>query len=143
MNPWNCALLITGAGAIGGAVNALLTDGGIVTPRVMRGIFYPGFITNIFIGALSAFSSWAFYGSGAGINIANISDQSSISLHFSALAGAFFVGVAGSKWLASEVDKKLFKESVKMVGAKSMPPEACDKLVQGSALQILERVEKV
>jgi len=51
------------------------------------------------------------------------------------------VGVAGSKWLASEVDKRLFKESVKVAGAKNLTPEECDKIVQGSAMEILERVE--
>jgi len=141
MNPWTCALLITVAGAIGGAVNALLTDRGIVTPRIMRGILYPGFFSNLLIGAFSAFSSWALYGSGAGIDIAVTAERAQISLHFSALAGAFLVGVAGSKWLASEVDKRLFKESVKVAGAKNLTPEECDKIVQGSAMEILERVE--
>jgi hypothetical protein len=141
MNPWICALLITVAGAIGGAINALLTDGGIVKPRIKRGIFYPVFFTNLFIGAFSAFSSWAFYGSGAGIDIAHTGERAQLSLHFSALAGAFLVGVAGSKWLANEVEKRLFKESVKVAGTKNLTPEECDKLVRGSALEILERVE--
>src|SRR5262249_15741397 len=105
MNPWICASLITGAGAVGGAINALITDGGIVRPHIKRGILYPGFISNLFIGAFSAFGSWAFYGSGAGIDVAQTTERAQISLHFSALAGAFFVGVAGSKWLANVVEK--------------------------------------
>ena len=120
MNPWICILLITGAGAIGGAVNALLTDGGIVKPHIKRGILYPGFFSNLLIGAFSAFSSWAFYGSGAGIDIAKMAAREQISLHLSAIAGAFLEGVAGAKWLASEVDKRLFKESIKVAGVKNM-----------------------
>ena len=67
MNPWICALLITTAGAIGGVVNALMSDNGFILPRLKKGIMCPGFISNIFIGALSAFSSWSFYGSGASV----------------------------------------------------------------------------
>jgi ABC-type uncharacterized transport system permease subunit len=33
MNPWLCVLLITIAGALGGIVNALLTDNGFILSR--------------------------------------------------------------------------------------------------------------
>jgi hypothetical protein len=46
--------------------------------------------------------------------MADKSLRSVISLRFSALAGAFLVGVAGAKWITSEVDKRLLKESVKV-----------------------------
>ena len=141
MNAWICVLLITLAGAFGGSVNALLTDGGIVKPHIKRGIWFPGFITNLFVGAFSALCSWAFYGSGAGIDIAQMAEREQISLRFSALAGAFFVGVAGSKWITNEVEKRLFKESVKVAGTKTLTTETCDTLTRGSALQVLERVE--
>src|SRR4051812_25982149 len=88
MNPWLCALLITVAGAIGGVVNALLTDNGFILPRRERRIWCPGFITNVLVGAFSAFSSWAFYGSGAAVELAQINQQMQVSLRFSALAGA-------------------------------------------------------
>ena len=35
----------------------------------LRGVWCPGFISNLLIGAFSAFASWAFYGSGAGVDI--------------------------------------------------------------------------
>jgi len=69
-------------------------------------------------------------------------ERAQISLHFSALAGAFVVGVAGTKWIANEVEKRLLKESVKMAGSKNMTPEQCDKAIQGSALEIYENVER-
>jgi hypothetical protein len=141
MNPWICALLVAGAGAIGGGINAVLTDGGIVKPQIKRGIWFPGFISNVLIGALSAFASWAFYGSGAGVDISQAAERTQISLRFSALAGAFLVGVAGSKWLTYEVERRLFKETIKVAGTKSLTTEECEKLVRGSALQVLEHVE--
>ena len=81
MNPWQCALLITIAGAIGGVVNALLTDNGFILPQRQSRILYPGFISNVLVGALAAFSSWAFYGSGASVELANLTERATISLN--------------------------------------------------------------
>lgn len=142
MNPWTCAALISLAGALGGVVNALITDNGFVLPRIRRAIWCPGFLANVLIGAFAAFASWSFYGSGAGVELASVTERTKISLTFSALAGAFLVGVAGARWITNEVDKKLLKESVKIAGTKTLTPEECEKLVAGSALQVLRRVEE-
>lgn len=142
MNAWHCALLITGAGALGGVVNALLSDNGFILPKRKRGVICIGFISNVLVGAFSAFSSWSFYGSGAAIDLALKTSRDGISLRFSALAGAFLVGVAGAKWITNEVDKNLFRESVKVAGSKQLASDECDQMVKGSALDVLERVEK-
>src|SRR5262245_39421700 len=113
MNPWLCAGVISFAGSIGGIVNALRADKGFVAPKWKRIVWCLGFIANMLLGAVAAFISWALYGSGASVELSQASDRSVISLRFSALAGAFVVGIAGAKWLTSEVDKKLLKESVK------------------------------
>lgn len=145
MNPWTCALIILAAGGIGGVVNALLTDNGFILPRKMNEIVCPGALSNVLIGALAAFASWAAYGSGAGVELArkaNIGvERAQISLTFSALAGAFFVGVVGARWITNEADKKLLKESVKTVAKKDLPPEECDKIVEKSPRRILEGVQ--
>ena len=142
MNPWTCAVLIAVAGGLGGVINALISDNGFILPRSRRGIWCLGFISNVLVGAFAAFSSWSFYGSGAGIDLAQITERTQISLRFSALAGAFLVGVAGAKWITNEVDKKLLKESVKVAGTKNLTNEVCEQLVKGSALQVLRRVEE-
>lgn len=142
MNPWVCAALISLAGAIGGVVNALLSDNGFITPKWKRAIWCPGFIANVLLGAVAAFTSWALYGSGAGVELGDITERTEISLRFSALAGAFLVGVAGAKWLTNEVDKKLLKESVKVAGPKKLTTEECDQLVRGSPMDVLNRVEQ-
>jgi hypothetical protein len=59
MNPWVCALLISIAGAFGGVVNALLSDNGFALPRRISGVWCPGAVSNILIGAFAAFSSWS------------------------------------------------------------------------------------
>lgn len=145
MNPWLCALLITVAGAIGGVVNALLSDNGFALPRRESGVWCPGAISNILIGAFAAFSSWSFYGSGAAIDLAlrGESARTGISLRFSALAGAFLVGVAGAKWITNEVDKRLLKESIRVAAAsgKALPVKQSKQIIEGSPRQVLQGVK--
>jgi hypothetical protein len=142
MNPWVCALLISIAGALGGVVNALLTDNSFALPSRVAGVWCPGAVSNILIGAFAAFSSWSFYGSGASIELADPSARTMISLRFSALAGAFLVGVAGAKWITNEVDKRLLKESVKVVAKKALPSEQSEQIVEGSPRQVLRDVKE-
>jgi len=85
MNPWVCALLIATAGALGGVVNALISDNGFALPRRVAGVWCPGAVSNILIGAFAAFSSWAFYGSGASVELVDKTTRAVISLRFSAL----------------------------------------------------------
>jgi hypothetical protein len=66
-----------------------------------------------------------------------------ISLRFSALAGAFLVGVAGAKWITSEVDKRLLKESVKVaVNSNKLPKEKSEHITEGSPRQVLHDVKE-
>ena len=142
MHPWTCALLISLAGGIGGIVNAFLSDNGFVVPKWKRGVWCPGMITNVLLGAAASFFSWALSGSGAGVEFGPIGARAAMSFRFSALAGAFVVGIAGAKWLTSEVDKKLLAESVKVAGKKSLTQEQCEKLVCGSPMDVLNRAEQ-
>lgn len=125
MNPWACALIVFAAGGVGGVVNALLSDNGFVLPRRIKGILCPGFLSNVLVGALAAFASWSMYGSGAGVDLARHASagdaRAQISLTFSALAGAFFVGVAGARWITNEVDKRLLKASVTVAAERQIP----------------------
>ena len=144
MNPWVCALFITTAGAIGGVVNAFLSDNGFALPRKVSGVWCPGAISNILVGAMAAFSSWAFYGSGAAVELAGEqSMRNLISLRFSALAGAFLVGVAGAKWITDEVGKRFYKESVKVAAiSKPIAPEEAEHILEGSPREVLQQVKK-
>jgi hypothetical protein len=146
MNPWLCAALIFFSGLVGGAINALLTDNGFIFPKRVKNIWCPGFISNILIGGLSAFISWACYGSGAGIQLAQ-GDRVRLGFTFSALAGALVVGVAGAKWLTNEADKKLLREGLKTVSQKQVSHEQCDRLRgqfdNAPARELLMAVEEV
>src|SRR5215468_4811067 len=143
MSPWICALLIILAGAFGGVVNALLTDNGFVLPRKVHEIWCPGFISNVLVGGFAAFASWSFYGSGAAIDLAQPSPREQLSLRFSALAGAFLVGVAGARWITNEVDKQLLKETVKVaVRSEKLPDARAERITEGSARKVLHDVKQ-
>ena len=142
MNPWICTLLVAAAGAVGGLINALVTDNGFVLPTRVHDIVCPGALSNMVIGAVSALVSWAFYGSGASIDLAQAPQRAQISLRLTALAGACLVGVAGARWITSQVDERFFRESVREAAKKDIPPEKCDEICKGSARQVLEAVRQ-
>jgi hypothetical protein len=146
MDPWLCASLVLGAGAVGGVLNALLTENGFILPRKVSGILCPGFLSNILVGALAAFTSWASYGSGAGVELAKTastgSPRAEISLTFSALAGAFFVGLAGARWITNEADKRLLKESVNVAAQKGISPKECAEILHTSPRRVLEALQR-
>ena len=136
-----CVLLITSAGAIGGLLNAYMSDNGFALPTRIRGVWCPGALWNVFVGGISAFTSWALYGSGVGIDLTRSSSREEISLRLGALAGALIVGMAGSKWLTNEVDKSIWKQSVMEAAKKNISPEKCHELEAcGSAREVLETV---
>ena len=142
MNAWYCVSLISLAGAIGGVINALLSGHSrIILPTYQDGVWCPGVITNVLIGAVAAVTSWALYGSGAAVELGSTNLRAEISLKLPALAGALLVGMAGAKWLTSQSDKSLFKESVKEAGKKSLTAQQCENVVQGSALEVLHNVK--
>ena len=136
-NPWMCAALISVSGATGGVVNALLTDNGFILPTRVKDIWCPGFISNVMLGTFSAFASWSFYGSGSGLDVSGAGQRTEISLTFSALAGAFMVGVAGARWLTNEVDKRLLSESVKVAAKKEAGQIDHERLSNAPPKQVL------
>lgn len=142
MNAWYCVTLISSAGAVGGVINAMLSGHSrVILPTYRSGVWCPGVIANVLIGAVAALTSWALYGSGAGVELGQTTLRAEISLKLPALAGALLVGIAGAKWLTSESDRGLLKESVKEAGKKPLTDQQREEVVQGSALDVLQNVK--
>lgn len=118
---WLFLFVIFSSGALGGSVNAFLTDNGFIMPKRAKGdrgnrIYQPGFLGNMFVGGIAACISWGLYGPFANAYI--IVDKNSSSLipdaqlpgmTVSALVGAVIVGAGGARWLTNEVDKTLLR----------------------------------
>jgi hypothetical protein len=139
MNPWVCALIICAAGGAGGFVNALMSNNGFAMPRRIEGVWCPGALSTVMIGAFAAWASWAFYGSGVGIDLADAVTRP--HLQMPALAGAFLVGVVGGKWITNEADKRLLKESIKVAATKEVSKEKADEILSGTPLEVLKSVK--
>jgi hypothetical protein len=58
MSLWWIILMGCAAGAIGGVVNALMSDNGFILPRAEEGegfsVIRPGYLGNVLIGAVAA-----------------------------------------------------------------------------------------
>ncbi|MEO8382952.1 MAG: hypothetical protein ABI779_25065 [Acidobacteriota bacterium] len=142
MDPLFCILLVFSAGALGGIANALLSGNGFPLPRLQNGVWCPGALSTVAVGAISALSSWALYGSGAGIDLARLGERGTISLQLSTVVGALLVGASGARWLTNEVDKKLLKEGVRLAARKNLTPEQCEAIMQAPPREILEAIAK-
>jgi hypothetical protein len=145
MTVWQCVVLVGTAGALGGILNAFLSDNGFVLPRREAGVLCPGFLSNVLLGAVSAVASWGLYGSGTGVELAKTAAAGSprieVSLTLGALVGALVVGVGGARWITNEADKRLLKESVRVAGQKSLTSSECAEAVKGSPRKTLERIQ--
>jgi hypothetical protein len=113
---WKYMTIIFAFGAVGGVVNALLTDNGFILPKKEQQdntkIIRPGFLVNIFIGGIAALVSWGLYGPFAAVFIiggANDPNLGNTGLSLSSVVGGLLVGVGGARWLTNEVDKKLLR----------------------------------
>ncbi|MBD2255510.1 hypothetical protein [Nostoc parmelioides] len=154
MSIWSLLLIIACAGAVGGLINALLSDNGFVLPRTEKinngnSIIRPGFIGNVLIGAISAAISWGLYGPMAYYVIAgspnlNQNPVESSGITLSSLVGAVLVGVGGARWLTNEVDKTLLKvaasEAASKVASSSEEKEEAKKIVFSSPSKVLNIV---
>jgi hypothetical protein len=141
-NALACVLLISGAGAIGGLLNAIIADQGFTLPSRKHGVLCPGFLGNTLIGAVSALCSWALYGAGASLELLSSETdvRQAISIKLPAFAGALLVGVAGARWLSNEADKRMLKESTSIVAHKKISAADCDEILKASPRQVLESV---
>jgi hypothetical protein len=113
---WKYMALIFAFGALGGVVNAMLTDNGFILPRKEQQdnskIIRPGFLVNIFIGGIAALVSWGLYGPFAEVFIIGGTNDPTVGttgLSLSSAVGGLLVGVGGARWLTNEVDKKLLR----------------------------------
>lgn len=141
-------LFVTGsvgvAGAIGGVVNALITNNGFIWPHVEQvngiRITRPGFVSNVFISAIAAIVSWGLYGPFAQ---ANLLEEQALSLTPSTFAGAILVGTAGAKWLTNEADKRLLKVAAIEAAKAHSSPEAAELMLRASPVETLNITKKL
>lgn len=148
MNIWLIIAFVFAAGAVGGCVNAIITDNGFflpITKEISTGIkiWRPGFMGNIIIGGVASLVSWSLYGP---LSTAQLFETSGVTqrldLPVSALGGAIIVGIAGAKWLTNEVDKRILKIATSIATEKADPLTAA-KLASATPIEALELIDDI
>jgi hypothetical protein len=130
------------SGAIGGVINAIISDNGFVKPREETidnvSIVRPGIAGNILLGAIAAFISWGLYGSYSGVLLfedATGMGVEELNLSLSAVAAAILIGIGGARWLTNEVDKSLLKAAAVTAAASKQSFEDSQRIVISSPAQ--------
>jgi hypothetical protein len=97
---------VTGAGAAGGALNALVTDNRRPWPSrvgdgARPGLVRPGLAINVAVAAAaSAGTLWAFAGTGSTLGAGRALLQLVVGL---------LVGSLGARWITSEADRRILR----------------------------------
>lgn len=142
MSAWIPLGIVFLGGAVGGIINALISDNGFVLPReeIINNvcIVRPGIAGNVLIGAVAAFISWGLYGSYSGVLIFSGSSgigMSELNLTLSSVAGAILIGIGGARWLTNEVDKSLLKTAAVTAAASQPSSEGSRRMVVATPSQ--------
>ena len=108
--------LVCIVGAIGGLINCAIT-GEFVLPQMdsSRRAWRPGWIGNVFIGAVAAAVVWAMYGPLASYDLAAPVDSKPLTLTLSQLLVSVIIGLGGGNiltQLAQRQADQLVKENL-------------------------------
>jgi hypothetical protein len=153
---WLMLGLIFLAGAVGGTVNAFMTDNGFLLPKAEETangatVLRPGYLGNVLIGAIAALVSWGLYGPLGAFLIAgtdealkaNVSPDK-VGLSLASFVGALLVGIGGARWLSSEVDKNLLRATAAQAAGKNSSADASQQiamLTPAQALNVAKRMQ--
>jgi hypothetical protein len=146
MSIWFLLGMVFIAGAVGGIINSLINDKGLLLPRRMeRGdgtyIFLPGFVGNMLTGAVAASVSWLLYGPLSQALIGAASGTAVMAI--ATLGGAVLIGIVGSAWLTNAVDKNLFQAAASQAAAASPSLETAKQMLTSSPVEALNMAQQM
>ena len=141
--------IIALCGAIGGAINAIITDNGFILPREENSqnasIIIPGVITNILMGGASGFLYWGFTEANSLFTVygpaAPGTEEIKISVY--SIAMVILVGATGSRYLTTEIDKRLLKAAAISAAAARPSQEDAQKMANATPIQAFRIARKM
>jgi hypothetical protein len=143
---WAILGFIALAGALGGFINALLSDTqGFALPNLKSGILRPGFVGNVILGAFAAVVTWGLYGPLKDAVLVGTQPTGTVSgtLTVTALVGAAVAGAGGAKVVTSQVDKQLLRAAATGAAARSANTGLARTLATVSPSAALDAVEAI
>lgn len=157
MTIWQLLALIALMGAVGGLVNALMSDNGFALPRREpvgeSSIVRPGFLGNTLLGAVAAIMFWGLYGPYAEVNVVGEDPRSDPDVAgatreetdeqfgetLSGLVAAIVIGAGGARVITPEVDKKLLRAAATQAAQGDASPEAAAEISAATPAGALQR----
>jgi hypothetical protein len=157
MSIWALLGIICGCGAVGGILNAIFSDDrGLALPKTVpvggSSVWRPGFVGNIFVGAVAAGVFWMLYGRYHEAVVIGASPEEILGAAqkrgeygetLAALGGAVLAGIGGARLLTNLVDKKFFQAAASEAAQKPADAEAAQQLATASPLRAAELVEEM
>ncbi len=140
--------IIALSGAIGGVINAIITDNGFILPREENSqnasIIIPGVITNVLMGAASGFLFWALAEANSLFVVYGPTTPGAeeITITVYSIAMTFLVGATGSRYLTNEIDKRLLKAAAISAASRQSVDDA-QKMANATPLQAFRIARKM
>ena len=99
MEPWQLMALVASLGAVGGLVNCAIS-GEFVLPKLKDGVWRPGWVGNVLVGAVAAFVVTGTNGQLAGVELPP-PEGTTLSASWAQIAGAIVIGLGGGNILTN------------------------------------------
>lgn len=133
MNYWVIAA-IAGIGAVGGFMNVFIGDSGLHLPEMDHGVWRPGFLAVIVLGAVAAVGSWATL---VTLDLVGTNATTALWLKTGDIANALIVGFGGAKWFKSEAEKDILQRAAGIAAHKHANPDAAVTIATGTPMEAL------
>ncbi|GAA0345506.1 hypothetical protein [Streptomyces blastmyceticus] len=127
---WAILGCVAAAGAVGGVINALLSDSQLILPREKAGILQPGFLGNALLGAFGAVITWGLYGplKDAVLLGSHSVGELPVNMTVTALVGAALAGAGGARVVSAEVDKRYLRSAGASAAITPVDPQLATAL---------------
>jgi hypothetical protein len=125
--------LIVLMGSLGSLVSAFVGDNGWHLPMTDNGIFRPGYLGNMLVGALAALASWGMQKAVTLIGAA----PSTLSFSTADMANAIVIGFGGASWFKSQVEKVILQKTAVVAASKPSDLGAAGQIATSTPIEAL------
>lgn len=125
--------LIAGIGVVGGVMNVFIGDAGFHLPKTKDGVWQPGFLGVVVVGAIAAVGSWAT------LKAVDLIGPGATALPFGTgdIANALVIGFGGAKWFKSESEKGALQKAASIAAEKRPDMHAAMKIARSTPFEAL------
>ncbi len=121
-------------GSLGSVVSAFIGDSAWHLPRMDQGIFRPGYVGNMLVGALAALASWGMQKGAVLIG----ATPSALSFSTSDMANALVVGFGGASWFKGHIERVILQRTAVVAAGKPGDLTAAARIAVSSPMAALE-----